>query len=162
MAAKTLAELFKLQLEDVFSAENQILKALPKMAQQANSQELKQAFETHLKETQNQVERLKKVFQTLGTQPSSHECEALQGIVTEAEEVMGEAADADVRDAGMIAAAQAVEHYEIARYGTLVAWAKQLGKDDVSQLLQETLKEEKHADDLLSKIAWDSVNKKAA
>ena len=151
-----------LQLKDVYGAENQILKALPKMAKEANSSELRQAFETHLKETEGQVERLKKVFQAMGQKTSGEKCQALEGIVAEAEDMIGEAEDAEVRDAGMIAAAQAVEHYEIARYGTLIAWAKQLKKEDVSNLLQETLKEEKHADDLLSKIAWESVNKKAA
>ncbi len=162
MTTKTLAELFLWQLKDVYGAENQILKALPKMAKQANSPDLRQAFETHLKETENQVERLNKVFETLGMKASGEKCQALEGIVEEAEEVMSETEDPGVLDAGLIASAQAVEHYEIARYGTLIAWAEQLGNNEVSNLLQETLKEEKHADAVLNKIAQESVNRKAA
>jgi len=132
------------------------------MAEKAKTPELREAFETHLAETGDQVERLKKVFEALGMEASGSKCQALDGIVEEAEEVIGEAKDPRVLDAGMIAAAQAVEHYEIARYGTLIAWADQLGIDKAISLLQETLKEEKHADEILSKIAMQSVNRKAA
>lgn len=162
MTAKTLAELFLWQLKDVYGAESQILKALPKMAKQASSPDLREAFETHLEETEGQVERLNKVFETLGVKASGEKCQALEGIIQEAEEVMDEFKDPAVLDAGMIAAAQAVEHYEIARYGTLIAWAEQLGKGEISELLQETLNEEKHADELLNKIAMELVNRKAA
>ncbi len=162
MTTKTLEELFLWQLKDVYNAEHQILKALPKMAEKANTSELRKAFETHITETQNQVARLNKIFEKLGVKASGEKCAALKGLVEEAEEVMGQAKERSVLDAGMIAAAQAVEHYEIARYGTLIAWAQQLGKSDVSKLLQETLKEEKHADQVLNKIAMQSVNRKAA
>jgi ferritin-like metal-binding protein YciE len=162
MTAKTLAELFIWQLKDVYGAENQILKALPKMAKQASSPDLREAFSTHLEETEGQVERLNKVFETLGVKASTLKCQALEGIIQEAEEVMGESEGPAVLDAGMVAAAQAVEHYEIARYGTLIAWAEQLGKREISKLLRQTLNEEKHADELLNKIAMKSVNRKAA
>jgi ferritin-like metal-binding protein YciE len=161
MTAKTLAELFLWHLKDVYGAENQILNALPKMAKKANSAELRKAFETHLKETQNQIKRLDKVFETLGMKASGEKCAALEKIAEEAEEVIGEAKDPSVMDAGIIAAAQAVE-YEIARYGTLIAWAEQFGNKEISELLEETLKEEKHADQVLNKIAMQSVNRKAA
>jgi ferritin-like metal-binding protein YciE len=162
MTAKTLEELFLFHLKDVYSAENQILKALPKMAKRASAPALREAFETHFKETETQVERLNEVFQTLGMKASAEKCAAMEGIVEEAEEVIGEAKDPAVLDAGMIAAAQAVEHYEIARYGTLTAWAEQMGNERVSQLLRETLQEEKHADEVLNKIAMETVNRMAA
>jgi ferritin-like metal-binding protein YciE len=131
------------------------------MAKQASTPALRDAFETHLKETEQQVERLTKVFEALGVKPSSEKCKALEGIVEEAEEAIGESKDPAVLDAAMIAAAQAVEHYEMARYGTLIAWAGQLGKEDVSDLLRTTLQEEKHADQLLTKIATQLVNRQA-
>ena len=162
MTSKTIAELFLWHLKDVYGAEHQILKALPKMAKQANTPDLREAFETHIKETETQVSRLNKVFESLGLKASAEKCKALEGIVEEAEEVIGEARDPAVLDAGMIAAAQAVEHYEIARYGTLIAWAEQLGYKEAARLLEDTLKEEKHADEVLSKIAVQSVNRKAA
>lgn len=162
MSAKTLAELFLWQLKDVYGAEQQILKALPKMAEKANSAELRKAFETHEEETKGHVQRLNKVFEALDMKPAGEKCAALQGIVDEAEEVMSDAKDPAVLDAGMIGAAQAVEHYEIARYGTLIAWAEELGKKEIVSLLEQTLKEEKKADEILSRIAMQSVNRKAA
>jgi ferritin-like metal-binding protein YciE len=162
MSSKTLAELFLWHLKDVYGAEKQILKALPKLAKRASTPALRDAFETHLNETEKQLERLDKVFKALGVKASAEKCKALEGIVEEAEEVIGEAKDPAVLDAGMIAAAQAVEHYEMARYGTLIAWAGQLGNDDVTKLLRTTLDEEKHADEVLTKIATQLVNRKAA
>jgi ferritin-like metal-binding protein YciE len=162
MGAKTLAELFLWHLKDVYGAENQILKALPKMAKQATTADLREVLESHLKETEYQLERLKKVFEILGMGVPAEKCRALEGIVEEADEVMGEAKDPAVLDAGIIAAVQAVEHYEIARYCTLIAWARQLWRDDVSNLLQASLQEEKRADETLTKIAMQAVNRKAA
>ncbi len=159
---KTLEDLFHNTLKDVYHAEKQILKALPKMAKKADSEELATAFRNHVTETQGQVERIEQVFEMLGKKPATKVCEAIKGLVEEGKEVMDEAEDADTRDAGMIGAAQAIEHYEIARYGTLIAWAKQLGMKDAAKLLQQTLDEEYKADRLLSQLAEGQLNRQAA
>ena len=158
---KDLKDLFYHLLKDVLYAEKQIIRNLPKMAKQVQSTQLKQAFEQHREETTGQVERLEQIFEMIGKAPRAETCEAIQGLVEEAKEVMEDAGDDETRDAGVLAAAQAVEHYEIARYGTLAAWADELGMKDAAKLLRETLEEEKKADQILSKIAMDRVNRKA-
>ena len=161
MAVKSMNDLFLHTLKDIYYAEKQILKALPKMAKQAKTQELKQAFEKHREETEGQVERLEKVFELCEAPPRSVRCEAMDGIIAEAKEVMDEIEDERVREAGMLAAAQTVEHYEISRYGTLISWARQLGMSEAQKLLQQTLDEEKKTDQVLTKLAEQSVNKQA-
>jgi ferritin-like metal-binding protein YciE len=160
--AKNLNDLFLSQLKDVYHAEKQILRALPKMAKASSDDELTKALEHHREETLGQVERLEQIFEMLGKPARGEPCEAIQGIIEESKEVMDEAADGEVRDAGIVASAQAVEHYEIARYGTLRAWAKQLGMNDAVKLIEQTLEEEKKADQLLTKVAERAVNQKAA
>jgi ferritin-like metal-binding protein YciE len=162
MAMKTLDDLFVHMLRDIYYAEKQILKTLPKMARKADSSALREAFEQHQSETEGHVERLEKVFELRDLKARGVTCEAINGILEEGKEIMTEAEEPDTRDAGMIAAAQAVEHYEITRYGTLVAWAKQLGHEDAAKLLQETLEEEKKTDQLLSKLAEQTLNRQAA
>ncbi len=162
MKVTNLNELFEHTLEDIYFAERQILKALPKMVKAAQSKELAKAFDHHLEETKEQVARLEDVFKSLGKKPKGEECPAIEGIIKEAEELMGDIKDADTRDAAMIAAAQAVEHYEITRYGTLVSWGKLLGLKDAVKLLSATLKEEHNADVTLTKIAESKLNKEAA
>jgi ferritin-like metal-binding protein YciE len=162
MAEKDLNALFVHQLKDTYFAEKAILKALPQMAQAAQSEELKGAFGVHLKETETQVKRLEQVFKIVGEKPEGVECKAIQGIIAEGVEVMEEFQDGDALDAGLIAAAQAVEHYEITRYGTLLAWAKQLGLSEAEELIQETLVEEENTDELLSELAEDAINPAAA
>jgi ferritin-like metal-binding protein YciE len=159
---KDLNALFVHFLRDIYYAEKQILKTLPKMARKADSQDLREAFEHHREETETHVENLEKVFETLGLKARGVTCEAINGIIEEGKEIMDEAEDADVRDAGMIAAAQAVEHYEITRYGTLVSWAKTLGEQDAAKLLQQNLDQEYAADDKLTKLAESTLNKEAA
>ncbi len=155
---ETLDDLFVHQLKDILYAENRILKGLPKMIEKATNPELKQGFETHLRETEGQVERLKQVFSMHGVTPETITCPAIDGILKEADEVAGDIADKQVLDAGLIAAAQAVEHYEITRYGSLVAWAKQLGRTDCAALLQKNLDEEKATDHKLTALAESKVN----
>src|SRR3954452_1030706 len=162
MQMDNLRELLVDELRDLFNAENQILKALPKMAKKAYHPELKQAFETHLAETQGHVQRLEEVFQILGEKPKGKPCAAMQGIVEEGKEIMGEDYDDDVMDAALIAAAQKVEHYEIASYGTVRAWAKLLKEKEIVGLLQQTLDEEGKTDKLLTKLATSSINIEAA
>jgi ferritin-like metal-binding protein YciE len=162
MALKTLNDLFLHTLKDIYYAERQILRALPKMAKQAGSPELKQAIEKHRAETEGQVERLQRVFEMCNTAARGVRCDAIEGILSEANEVMEEIDDPQVKDAGMIASAQAVEHYEITRYGTLIAWAQQLGMQDAAKLLGETLQEEKNTDQALTQLAESNVNKEAA
>lgn len=162
MAGKNLKDLLVHQLKDTLYAENAILKALPKLAEAARSEELKGAFAVHLEETKGQVERLKRVFKLLGEKPEGVECAAIKGIISEGEEMMEEFGGGDALDAGLIASAQAVEHYEIVRYGTMLAWAKQLGLDEVEALLKETLIEEENTDEILSELAEDMINAKAA
>ena len=159
---KTLDDLFTHTLQDIYYAENQIAKNLPTMIEKASSPELKAAFQSHLAETQGQIKRLEQVFQKLGQSPKAVTCAAMDGILSEAKEIISDCDDAHVRDAAMLSAAQAVEHYEMTRYGTLIAFATQLGHNDVVGLLQATLQEEKSADEKLSRIATTGVNKRAA
>lgn len=165
MAAKEkgLEDLFLATLKDVYYAEKQILRALPKMAKAAESDELRQAFEKHRAETEGHVERLEEVFEAIGKKAQGKTCEAIQGIIEEGKEIMEDFAESEALDAGLIAAAQAVEHYEIARYGTLIAWAESLGHDDIVRFLITNLNEEKAADKKLSTVALrKGVNRKAA
>ena len=159
---KTLDDLFVHTLQDIYYAENQIAKSLPTMVEKATSPELKQAFQTHLTETQGQIKRLEQVFQMHGQPVKGVTCAAMDGILEEAKEIMGEVSDKEVLDAALIASAQAVEHYEITRYGTLVAWAKELGRQDCAAVLQQNLDEEKRTDTKLSGLAEARVNRKAA
>ena len=159
---KTLDDLFVHTLQDIYYAENQIAKSLPKMIEKATSTELRQAFQTHLTETQNQIKRLEQVFQMHGQPVKGVTCAAMDGILEEAQEIMGDVEDKEVLDAAMLASAQAVEHYEITRYGTLVAWAKQLGRQDCASILQQNLDEEKATDRKLSTLAESRVNQRAA
>jgi ferritin-like metal-binding protein YciE len=142
----SLNDLFEDMLQDVYYAEKKILKALPKMAKKSKSKELSGLFTAHLAETEGQVDRLEQVFKILGSKPKAKTCHAIEGLVEEADDVMKEAEDADVCNAGMLADAQAVEHYEMARYGALIAWAKQLKMPDAAKLLEQTLAQEKAAD----------------
>ncbi len=158
MAAATLETLFHATLRDVFYAERKALQALKKHARAAKNPELKQAFEQHREETEVQVERLQRVFETIGKRAQGKTCAAMDGLVEEGEEVMDEFKDSPAGDAGLLAAAQAIEHYEISRYGTLAAWAKQLGNGEAEQLLRETLAEEEKTDKLLSDLAETIVN----
>jgi ferritin-like metal-binding protein YciE len=158
---KTLDDLFVHTLQDVYYAENQITKALPKMAGLATNAELKAGFEQHLRETEGQIKRLERVFEMHGAQKKAVTCPAIDGIIKEANELSGDIADKEVLDAALIAAAQAVEHYEITRYGTLIAWAKQLGRQDCADVLQETLDEEYATDKKLTAMAEKKVNKEA-
>ena len=159
---KSLDDLFVHQMQDIYYAEHQITKALPKMIGKATDPQLRSGFETHLKETQNQITRLEQVFKMHGHTPKGVDCPALDGLVKEANEVAGEVADKDTLDAALLASAQAVEHYEIARYGTLIAWAKQLGREDCARVLQQTLDEEKATDQKLTALAESKINPKAA
>lgn len=159
---KNMDDLFIHQLKDVYYAEKRIIVTLPKMVQKATSPELKQGFEMHLGQTKNHVKRLEKVFELHGVPADSVTCPAIDGIIKEADEVAGDIADKNVLDAALIAAAQAVEHYEIARYGTLIAWAKELGADDCVDLLEQNLEEEKETDEKLTNLAEGSINRAAA
>ncbi len=158
---KTLDDLFEDTLKDIFYAENKILKALPKMAKAAQSGELKAAFEKHEKETERQVARLEKVFRMIDAAPRGKKCEAIEGIIEEGAEIMKEFKGAPALDAGLVSAAQAVEHYEIARYGTLKRWAEMMGLDQAVELLDETLEEEKNTDSALTQLADAQVNEQA-
>jgi ferritin-like metal-binding protein YciE len=160
-AVKTMEDLFLNTLKDVYHAEKQVLKALPKMAKKTTSPELKAAFETHRTETEGQVERLEQVFELLGKRAQGKPCAAMEGLVEESKEAMEEIEEPDVLDAALLSDAQAVEHYEIARYGTMIAWADKLGMADASKLLQQTLAEEKKTDELLTQLALGEVNTKA-
>ncbi len=155
-------DLFLHQLQDIYYAESQITKALPKMISKATSPELKKGFQTHLAETENQIARLEQVFKLIGEKAKAVDCPAIDGIIKEANETAGEIGDKAVLDAALVAAAQAVEHYEITRYGTLIAWAKQLGHNNVVSLLHETLAEEEATDKKLTMMAEKSINRKAA
>src|SRR6185312_12881457 len=155
---KTLQDLFEATLRDIYYAEKAILKALPKMAKKASSEELAAAFEEHLQQTEGQVDRLEKIFKMIGKAARGKKCEAIEGLAKEADEIIKEAKSDTVRDAGMLAAAQAVEHYEISRYGTLKAWAEKLGMNEAARLLGETLEEEKETDDKLTDLAESEVN----
>jgi ferritin-like metal-binding protein YciE len=159
---KTMNDLFVHQLQDMYYAEKQLLKALPKMAQKATDPQLKQGFLTHLEETKTHVERLEEVFKMHGAKAKAVDCPAIDGIIEEADDVAGEVADKAVLDAALINAAQAAEHYEIARYGSLIAWAKQLGRNDCASILTKTLDEEKTTDKKLTSLAEGKVNLRAA
>jgi len=159
---KTMNDLFVHQLRDMYYAENQLVKALPDMAEKAVDQQLKQGFLTHLGETKMHVQRLEQVFQMIGAEAKAVDCPAIDGIIEEADEILGEVADKAVLDAALINAAQAAEHYEIARYGSLVAWAKQLGRNDCASVLQKTLDEEKATDKKLTTLAESKINLRAA
>ena len=159
---KTMDDLFMHTLQDIYYAEKQILNALPEMIEKVTNRELSSGLKKHLGETEQQVSRLEQVFKHLGSEPRGVNCPAIDGIIEEAEDIAGEVEDKDVLDAAIIAASQAVEHYEISRYGTLIAWAQQLGRDNVLALLQKNLDEEKAADKKLTTIAESKVNRKAA
>jgi ferritin-like metal-binding protein YciE len=161
MKLNTLADLLHHELKDLFSAENQLLKALPKMAKAATNAELAAGFETHLEETRGQVERLNQIARILDLSLTGHKCKAMEGLVEEGSELISEDADPSVKDAGLIGAAQRVEHYEMAGYGTAAAFARKLGHDDVAELLDETLEEEKATDAKLTKLAETAVNSEA-
>ena len=160
-STKTLEDLFYDGLKDILYAERKILKALPKMARGANSEELSAAFEKHRAETEGQVQRLEQVFEILGKRMQGKTCPAIDGILEEGEEILEEFSGAAALDAGLVAAAQAVEHYEIARYGTLKAWAGQLGMADAAELLDQTLQEELATDDALTQLGDGGVNERA-
>ena len=159
---KTMNDLFVHQLQDIYYAEQQLVKALPKMAEKATDQQLKQGFLTHLNETKTHVQRLEQVFQMHGAEVKAVTCPAIDGIVKEADQTAGDIADKQVLDAALINAAQAAEHYEIGRYGSLVAWARQLGRNDCASVLQKTLDEEKACDQKLTALAEGKINLRAA
>jgi ferritin-like metal-binding protein YciE len=161
MAVKSVNDLLIDELQDIYHAEKQLVKALPKMAKKAKSEQLRQAIERHLEETKGQVQRLEQVFEKLDAKPRAKRCEAMEGLIEEAEQLMGEIATPEVLDAAMIGAAQKVEHYEIASYGTLSTLAEELGHSEAARLLEQTLEEEKAADQKLNQIALSGVNKSA-
>lgn len=158
MKLESLHKLYVQQLKDLYSAENQLLKALPKMQEAATNEELKQAFGDHLNETKEQVARLEKVFKSLDFEPGGHKCEAMAGLIKEGEEMIKADAPNEVRDAGLIAAAQRVEHYEMAGYGTCRAYAEKMGDQEAADILQQTLDEEARADESLNRLAERSIN----
>jgi len=159
---KTMNDLFVHQLQDIYYAERQIVKSLPDMIEKATDPQLKQGFKTHLGETENHVARLEQLFRLLGKEIKGVDCPAIDGIIEEANDVAGEVDDKEVLDAALIAAAQAVEHYEMTRYGTLIAWAQQLGRTEAVALLQKTLDEEKATDKKLTTLAESKINRRAA
>ena len=159
---KTMNDACLTMLQDIYYAERQILKALPKMAKAADSEKLKQGFMKHREETEHQVERLQQVFEHMGKRARGQTCEAINGIIEEGEEFVGEFEKGPVLDAALAANAQAVEHYEMARYGTLIAWFEAIGMTEPARLLEQTLEEEKKADHLLNEIARSELNQKAA
>jgi ferritin-like metal-binding protein YciE len=159
---QTMDDLFVHTLRDMYYAEHQIVKALPDMIDKATDRSLKQGLASHLAETKNQIKRLEQVFKLHGVEVAGVDCPAIDGILEEANDVAGEVEHKHVLDAALVAAAQAVEHYEISRYGTLVAWAKQLGKSDCANLLQQNLDEEKAANSKLTQLAESNVNRQAA
>jgi len=159
---KKMDDLFVHTLQDIYYAENQIVKALPDMIAKATDPALKQGFQQHLGETKNHVKRLEQVFALHGVKAEGVDCPAIDGIIEEANDIVGEIDDKNVLDAALIAAAQAVEHYEMTRYGTLIGWAKQLGRSDCASILQQTLDEEKATDSKLTQLAERQVNRKAA
>jgi ferritin-like metal-binding protein YciE len=162
MRIKTMDELFVETLKDIYYAEKHIVKALPDMVKKAHGGELKKALENLRRETKEQIDRLEKAFEMLDVSPRARKCEAIEGILRESEEDMAAIEDGDVRDAGMIGSAQAIEHYEICRYGTLLEWAKDLGRNDVATLLGQSLEQERNADKLLTQIARSTTNRLAA
>jgi ferritin-like metal-binding protein YciE len=159
---QTMDDLFYALLQDVYFAEKELLKALSKFALKSSNETLRMAFSDHQDETGEHVERLERVFEIIGKEPRGKTSDAMNAIIAEAQHIIDEASDDAVRDAGLLAAAQAAEHHEIARYATLLAWAEHLGEDEIVELLSETLEEEKHADELLSSIAEGGVNATAS
>jgi ferritin-like metal-binding protein YciE len=162
MKMKSLQDVFVDQLQDIYDAEKRIVRALPKMAEAAGNQQLREGFLQHLEQTRHHVERLEQAFQNVGAKARAKTCAAMKGLLEEGEEVIDMNAEADVRDAGLIAAAQKVEHYEMAAYGCLCTWADQLGHENVRNLLHETLEEEKQTDAKLTELAEQHVNAHAA
>jgi ferritin-like metal-binding protein YciE len=161
MKMETLQELYLEQLKDIYDAENQLMKALPKMAKEATNEELKACFEQHLEQTEEQISRLDQIFEELGEKSKGHKCKAMAGLVEEGKELMAEDAEEDVMDAALICAAQKIEHYEIATYGCLRTYAEMLGFDEQADLLQETLDEEKDTDENLTELAVSCINLEA-
>jgi ferritin-like metal-binding protein YciE len=159
---KTLNDLFVHTLKDIYYAENQIAKALPDMIEKATATGLKQGFKSHLQETKGHIQRLEQVFKMHGVEVEGVDCPAIDGIIEETNDIIGDVDDKQVLDAALIAAGQAVEHYEMTRYGTLIAWAKQLGRADCASVLEQNLKEEKAADAKLTSLAERGINAKAA
>ena len=162
MEMESLQELLIEEMRDIYSAEKQLTKAMPKMAKKASNPQLKKAFETHLRETEVQIQRLEKIFEKLGKKPTGKKCAAMEGLVEEGKEMMGEDMEDDVMDAALISIAQKVEHYEIASYGTVRTWAQQMGDEQTAKLLQQTLDEEGKTDKLLTELAESSINIEAA
>ena len=162
MKMESLETLYVEELRDIYNAENQLLKALPKMAKAASSSELKRAFEEHLEQTQGHVERLEEIFEKLDKKPTGKTCKAMKGLIEEGSEIAKEDGEEHVLDAGLIAAAQKVEHYEMASYGTVRTWAEILGEEDAAELLQQTLDEEGETDKRLTELAEEIVNVEAA
>lgn len=162
MAVDTLQDLFVEQLGDLLDAEKQLVKALPEMAEAASSDQLRQAFSHHLQQTEGQIQRLEQVFSLIGQEADQGDCKAMEGLVKEAKEILKEGSGGPTLDAGLIAAAQKVEHYEIASYGSVRTWAEELGQREAAQLLQTTLNEESGANETLTKIAESRVNASAA
>jgi ferritin-like metal-binding protein YciE len=158
MKLNTLKALYIDELKDLYSAENQILKALPKMIRATEHPELKNAFTDHLKQTENHVKRLERIFKTLDESPKGKKCHGMEGVIEEGAELIKEKPEPQILDAGLISAAQHVEHYEMAGYGTVRTWAEKLGRDEDAQLLQETLEEERTADEILTTLALQSIN----
>ena len=158
MKLKSLEDLLHHELQDLYSAETQLLKALPKMAKAAHSDDLRAAFEEHLEQTQTQVERLEEAGEILGKKLTGHTCKAMKGLIEEGSDLIDEDAEPTVKDAGLIGAAQRVEHYEIAGYGTARTLAQQLGQDEIAELLEETLDEEKETDEKLTELAESHIN----
>lgn len=161
MEMESLRDLFIDQLKDIYSAETQVTKALPKMAKKASSTELQNAFRLHLDQTQSQLKRLDEIFSSLGKNPKGKKCKGMQGLIEEGEELMSEDAEPEVLDAGLIAAAQRVEHYEISAYGTARAYARVLGDDKAASLLDQTLREESQTDEKLNQLAEGHINLRA-
>jgi len=161
MAINTLEDLFLTQIKDLYDAEKQLVKALPKMAQASSSERLREAFSEHLAQTRGHVERLERIFAELGQRPGGQTCEAMQGLVEEGEEIVDEVGESPLRDAGLIAAGNRVEHYEVAGYGTARTFADMLGHRQAAALLEQTLQEEKKADEKLTRIGEEMVNQEA-
>lgn len=161
MKVDSLKKLYIHTLKDLYHAENQIIEALPKMEKAAHSKDLKRGFREHLQQTRGQVERLERIFEGLGVSPNGVKCEAIEGLIAEGEEAIKEIEDPEVRDAGLIAAAQKVEHYEIASYGTARAYARMLGQEDAIELLTDSLEEESDTDDRLTELAMSGINQAA-
>lgn len=162
MTITTMHDLFVHTLKDIFYVEKKLVAELPRMARKANNPELRRAFEDHASQTEGHISRLEEVFGMIEVQARGEKCPALDGLLEETEDLLKDVKDPDVLDAGLLAAAQAVEHYEITRYGTLVAWSQQLGLSDAEPILEETLEEEKETDKLLTEIAESDINRKAA